>query len=53
MLLYVGEWKGGFNATDTFFDSVEIVDELEAINKAHLCHSGSKDVIKLLKLKEA
>lgn len=53
MMLYVGEWKGGFNATDAFFDSVEIVDELEDINKAHLCHSGSKDVIRLLKLKEA
>lgn len=53
IMLYVGEWKGGFNATDAFFDGVEVVDMLDEVNKLHLCHSGSKDVIRLLKLKEA
>ena len=50
-MLYFGELRGGFNADDEFFDSAQIVDELDGINKLHIPHIGSKDVIRLLKLK--
>lgn len=51
-MLYLGEWKGGFNATDTFFDQVEVEDALETVNAIHICHVGSKDVIRLLRIKD-
>lgn len=51
ILLYIGEWKGGFNATDKFFDAIEIVDMLNDVNEKHISHIGSKDVLRFVRLK--
>lgn len=50
-MLYFGEWEGGVNAVNAFFERVVILDELEKINSLHIPHIGSKDKIKLLDLK--
>ena len=49
ILLYIGETKGGFNATDAFFDTLEAVDALEKVNQQHVSLPGSKDRIGLYK----
>ncbi len=49
-LLYFGEWQGGCNATDAFFDQVTVVDPLEEINRLRLPHLGSRDAVRLVKL---
>ena len=46
-LLYIGEARGGFNATDAFFDTLEEADALEDVNRQHLSLPGSKDRIGL------
>lgn len=51
-LIYIGEWKNGVNASDEFFEKVEIVDSMDAINKLHISHLNSHDMIHILKLKK-
>ena len=48
-LLYIGESKGGLNATDAFFDTLEEVDALQEVNRLHVSLTGSKDQIHLYK----
>jgi hypothetical protein len=50
-LIYIGEWKGGFNATDEFFQRVEIVEKMDEINALHVSHFGANDVIRMVRLK--
>nr|MCR5004448.1 hypothetical protein [Clostridiales bacterium] len=49
LLLYIGESKGGLNATDAFFDTLEEVDALPEVNRLHVSLAGSKDQIHLYK----
>ena len=51
-MIYIGEWKGGFNATDSFFERIEIIDALEHINALHVSLPGSKDKIFAVRLKK-
>ncbi len=51
ILIYIGEWKGGFNATDEFFQRLEMVDKMEKINALHINHFGANDVIRMVRLK--
>ncbi len=49
-MLYVGEWKGGCSAEDSFFDSVRVIDSLAIVNAARVPHIGSRDAVRLLEL---
>ncbi len=51
ILIYIGEWKGGFNATDEFFQRLEIVEKMEEVNALHINHFGANDVIRMVRLK--
>lgn len=51
ILIYIGEWKGGFNATDEFFQRLEIVDKMAEVNALHVSHFGANDVIRMVRLK--
>ena len=50
VLIYIGEWKGGFNATDEFFERLEIVEKMDEVNALHLSHFGANDVIRMVRL---
>lgn len=52
-LLYIGEPKGGVNATDAFFDALEEEDPLAQVNQLHVSLPGSADRIHLYHCKKS
>lgn len=50
VLIYIGEDKGGVNATNEFFDRLDIVDEMHKINSLHVSNINSNDKIRMVRL---
>lgn len=52
LLLYIGEERGGLNATDAFFDTLEEADVLAEANRLHVSLPGSSDSLHLYRYKK-